>query len=74
MNEVQRFKFDTIYINYKIVFTAAFSGEQNLNRRLHKPFLKKGNSPAFNSAPPKFIFLNLSYFFFFYGGIEMNFG
>ena len=53
-------------------FTVAFSGEQNLNRRLHRPFLKKGNSPAFNSAPPKFIFLNLSSFLFllekFYGG------
>ena len=64
----------TIYSN----FTVAFSGEQNLNRRLHRPFLKKGNSPAFNSAPPKFIFLNLSSFLFllkkFYGGIEMNFG
>ena len=78
MNEAQRFKFDRIYINYKIVFTVAFSGEQNLNRRLHRPFLKKGNSPAFNSPPPKFIFLNLSSFLFlwkkFYGGIEMNFG
>ena len=81
MNEVQRFKFNRIYINYKfkyIVFTVAFSGEQNLNRRHHRPFLKKGNSPAFNSATPKFIFLNLSSFFFFqkifYGGIKMNFG
>ena len=68
MNEVQRFKFDRIYINYK----------QNLNRTLHRPFLKKGNSPAFNSAPPKFLFLNLSSFLFllknFYGGIKMNLG
>ena len=59
-------------------FYSSFLWKQNLNRRLHRPFLKKGNSPVFNSATPKFIFLNLSSFLFllkkFYGGIEMNFG
>ena len=59
-------------------FTVDFSGEQNLNRRLHWPFVQKGNSPALNSATPKFIFRNLSSFLFllknFYGGVKMNLG
>ena len=59
-----------------MVFKVAFSGEQNLNRRLHRHFLKKGNSAVLNSAPPTFLFLNLSSFLFllknFYGGIKMN--